>query len=168
MSIALLPGSYDPMTLGHLNLVERALEKYDEVIVAVMNNRQKHYETTLAERAEIARLTVGRLPRVRILTDEGLLVDLFDKVGADTIVKGMRNEEDRAYEEEMAAWNLSHNEKAVTVFFAADPRYREVSSHAVRERVCKGEDLAGFLAPAAAAYIAANGLYKAPRTQNGR
>ena len=166
MSIALLPGSYDPMTLGHLDLVVRALEKYDEVIVAVMNNRQKHYETTLAERAEIARLTVGNLPRVRVVTDEGMLVDLFDKVGADAIVKGVRNEEDRAYEEEMAAWNLSRNQKAVTVFFAADPRYREISSHAVRERVRAGQDLAGFLTPAAMAYIIANGLYGAPRTQD--
>ena len=78
MSLAIIPGSFDPMTLGHLDLVKRALSMYDEVVVAVMINPKKQYRHTLEERAEIARLTVGDLEHVRVVVSEGLLVDLFD------------------------------------------------------------------------------------------
>ena len=154
MSIALIPGSFDPMTLGHLDLVKRALALYDEVVVAVMVNDQKKYDLTIAERAETVRLTLGDLPRVRVVTSEGLLIDLFDRLGADVIVKGVRNAVDRAYEEEMAAWNLAHNPAAKTVLLEASDDFEHISSHTVREHLKRGDLPDGLIAPAVAAYLA--------------
>ncbi len=157
MSHALIPGSFDPMTLGHLNIVKRALEEYDRVTVAVMINDAKAYTHTIEERAEMARLTVAELSRVQVVTDCGMLVDLFDRIGATAIVKGVRNEKDRAYEEEMAAYNLSKNPRAKTVFYKADPAFGDLSSTAVRELLKKGERPEGLLAPAVLDYLAARG-----------
>ena len=157
MSLAIVPGSFDPMTLGHLDLVKRALSLYDEVVVAVMINPKKQYRNTLEERAEVVRLTLGDLERVRVVTSEGLLVDLFDQLHADVIVKGIRNEQDRLYEEEMAAWNLAHNPRAETIFLQAADDFEDISSTEVRARLDKGEETEGLIAPAAAEFLAMNG-----------
>ena len=155
MSLALIPGSFDPMTVGHLDIIKRALALYDEVVVAVMVNEQKNYEHTLRERTEMAELTVAGLDRVRVISSEGLLIDLFDQLGADVIVKGIRNEKDRAYEEKMAEWNLAHNPRAVTVFLQAADDYEQVNSTRVRELVRAGESPDNLVVPAVAAYLAA-------------
>ncbi len=157
MSHALIPGSFDPMTLGHLDIVKRACAEYDRVTVAVMINESKQYAHTIEERAEMARLTVAGLPRVQVVTDRGMLVDLFDRIGADVIVKGVRNEKDRAYEEEMAAYNLSKNPRAKTVLLAADPALDAVSSSAVRKKLARGERPVGLLAPAVLDYLTERG-----------
>ena len=157
MSHALIPGSFDPMTLGHLNIVKRALEEYDKVTVAVMINDAKAYAHTIEERAEMARLTVADLARVEVVVDRGMLVDLFDRIGADAIVKGVRNEKDRAYEQEMAAYNLARNPRAVTVLYEADPALGDLSSTVVRDIMKKGERPEGLLAPAVLTYLAARG-----------
>lgn len=157
MSHALIPGSFDPMTLGHLNIVKRALEEYDRVTVAVMINDAKQYTHTIEERAEMAKLTVQGLSGVEVVVDRGMLVDLFDRVGADAIVKGVRNEKDRAYEAEMAAYNLSKNPRAVTVLYEADPDLDDLSSTRVREMLEKGERPEGLLAPAVLDYLAVRG-----------
>ena len=160
MSLALIPGSFDPMTIGHLDIVKRALALYDEVIVAVMINEEKHYDHTIEERAKTVELTVGDLPGVRVVTSTGLLVNLFDEVGADAIVKGVRNEQDRAYEERMAAWNLAHNPRAVTVLLQAADDYETVSSSAARDMMKKGEFPHGMVTPAVAAYLSELSLAK--------
>lgn len=153
MSLALIPGSFDPMTVGHLDIVKRALALYDEVVVAVMVNAEKTYDHTMAERVEMAELTVAGLERVRVVSSEGLLVDLFDALGADVIVKGIRNETDRAYEEKMAAWNLAHNPRAVTVFLQAADDYEEINSTQVRELVRAGKSPESLVVPAVEAYL---------------
>ena len=150
MSLAIIPGSFDPMTLGHLDLVKRALSLYDEVVVAVMINPNKQYQHTLEKRAEIARLTLGDLERVRVITSDGLLVDLFNQLNADVIVKGIRNEKDRLYEEEMAAWNLERNPRARTVFLQAADDFEHITSTEVRTRLDRGELPEGLVAPAVA------------------
>ena len=157
MSHALIPGSFDPMTLGHLNIVKRALEEYDKVTVAVMINDAKAYAHTIEERAEMARLTVQGLSRVEVIVDRGMLVDLFDRIGADAIVKGVRNEKDRAYEQEMAAYNLARNPRAVTVLYEADPSFGDLSSTAVRDLLKNGKRPEGLLAPAVLDYLTARG-----------
>ncbi len=153
MSHALVPGSFDPMTLGHLNVVKRARALYDQVTVAVLVNEHKTYLCTLDERTELARLTLADLPDVSVVSDTGLLVDVFDRVGADVIVKGVRNQTDRAYEEEMAKANLALNPRAVTVLLEAADDYEDVSSTRVRELLAKGESVEDLLAPAVAAYL---------------
>ena len=154
MSIALIPGSFDPMTLGHLDLVKRTLSLYDEVIVAVMINDRKSYQHTLEQRAETVRLSLGDLERVRVVTSEGMLIDLFDELGADVIVKGIRNEADRLYEEEMAAWNLEHNPRAKTIFLQAADDFEDISSSEVRSCLAEGALPEGLVAPSVAAYLA--------------
>ena len=84
MSLAIVPGSFDPMTVGHLDIVKRALSLYDEVVVAVLVNSEKEYGHTLSERTEIAELTVKGLDRVRVVSSEGLLIHSIDiRVSAD-------------------------------------------------------------------------------------
>ena len=153
MSIAIIPGSFDPMTVGHLDIVKRALAHYDEVVVAVMINDQKTYDYTLAQRVKMAELTVQGLDRVRVVGSEGLLVDLFDSLGADVIVKGIRNQEDRAYEEKMAAWNLEQNPRATTIFLQAADDYEQIQSTTVRELIHAGESPDAFVVAAVSEYL---------------
>ena len=153
MSHALIPGSFDPITLGHLDIIKRARNLYDKVTVAVMINESKNYTYTLEERTEMARLTVADLPDVSVISDSGLLVDLFDRIGADVIVKGIRNEVDRAYEENMAKANLARNPRAVTVFLQAADDFETVASTKVRQMMAAGERPEGLLAPRVLEYL---------------
>ena len=155
MSLALIPGSFDPITVGHLDIIKRALTLYDEVVVAVMINDQKNYDYTFEQRVDMAKLATVELDRVRVVGSKGLLVDLFDEVGADVIVKGIRNDEDRAYEEKMAEWNLAHNPRAKTVFLQAADDFEHIHSTKVRELIRAGEQPDSFLAPSVAEYIRA-------------
>lgn len=157
MSLALIPGSFDPMTVGHLDIVKRTLALYDEAVVAVLVNPDKKYDHTLTERTEMAELTVAGLDRVRVVSSEGMLVDLFDKLGADVIVKGIRNDRDRAYEENMAAINLSLNPRAVTIFLQAADDYEQINSTRVRELVHQGISPDQLVVPAVVEYLRAKG-----------
>lgn len=153
MSLALIPGSFDPMTVGHLDIVKRTLALYDEVVVCVLINDQKNYDYTLEQRVRMAELTVQGLERVRVVGSEGLLVDLFDELHADVIVKGIRNEKDRAYEEKMAAWNLEHNSRAATIFLQAADDFEQINSTKVRELIHAGKSPEEFVVPAVAEYL---------------
>lgn len=158
MRIALVPGSYDPITLGHLDVIKRALTQFDEVVVAVMNNAQKTYLFDMEARAEMVRLATSELFGVRVVADSGMLVDLFDRVGATAIVKGVRNDRDLAYEEEMAAYNLSKNPLAKTVFLSASEGLAEVSSTRARESLLAGTVPRGLLPERVADYLSGKEL----------
>ena len=149
MSLAIVPGSFDPMTLGHLSLIRKVAERYDEVVVAVMINAEKAYLFDMDTRVEIARRTVAELNNVRVLSDSGMLIDLFDRLGADAVCKGVRNETDRAYEARMAEWNAAHNPRFHTEMLEADADYATLSSTRVRELLAAGEGLDGLIHPAA-------------------
>ena len=153
MSLVILPGSYDPMTLGHLKMVERALEQYDEAVVAVMVNPAKQTRFDMEARVEIARRTVAHLPRVRVISDTGMLVDLFDRLGADAVFKGYRNQTDYDYEMKMAEWNKAHNPRFETVLCPAEEGMLEISSTRVRELLERGESLDGLVHPDAIAVM---------------
>jgi len=157
MSVAVIPGSYDPMTVGHLDIVRRAAALYDRVVVAVMNNENKTYRFDMHERAHIAALTLAGLDNVSLVESEGLLIDLFDEVGGTVIVKGVRDENDRAYEAEMADWNVAHNEKAKTVLLEASEAFATVSSTAVRRLLDEKKEPVGLVAPAVLAYFKERG-----------
>ena len=154
MSIAILPGSYDPITRGHLDMIVRAAARYDEVVVAVMNNAAKKYTFSMEERTEMAKLATADLCGVRVVADSGMLVDLFDRLGATVIIKGVRNEKDRLYEEEMAEYNRKRNPHARTELWEADARFSEVSSTRVRELLLKGVVPKDLLPHAVAVYLA--------------
>ncbi len=165
MSRAIIPGSFDPMTLGHKQVIAAAAEIFDEVIVLIMNNdmtnyvkdaKVKQYAFDSTQRAEIARLTCADLTGVSVLIRSGMLIDAFDELCADCIVKGVRNEQDFAYEQIHASWNLAHNPRARTLYLPADPAYAHVSSTLARQRLAAGEDLSDILSADALAWIRKN------------
>lgn len=153
MSLAILPGSYDPMTLGHLDIVRRASARYDEVVVAVMVNASKTTLYDMETRVRIAELTVQDLPNVRVISDTGLLIDLYRRLNADAVCKGWRNETDYAYEMKMAEWNASHEPSFRTVLMRSEGAHATVSSTEVRERLKNGESVHDLVHPEALALI---------------
>ena len=153
MSLAIIPGSYDPMTLGHLDIVEQALRDYDEVVVAVMVNDQKQTMFNMEARVRIAEKTVVHLDRARVIADTGMLVDLFDRLGADAVCKGYRNQTDYDYEMRMAEWNKAHNPRFHTVLYRAMEDHGDLSSTKVRERLKLGQSLENLVHPEAISLI---------------
>lgn len=154
MSLAIVPGSFDPFTLGHRAIVESALSDFDEVVVALMVNAEKEYRFPLSERMAFAKASLADLPRVRVIFDGGLLVDLYRRLGADAVCKGIRNETDRAYEEKMDEWNRERCEGFRSVFYEALPGLVEVSSTKARERLEESPDgLEGLLHPSVIALL---------------
>ena len=153
MRIAIVPGSFDPMTLGHLDIIKRAADLYDRVIVAVMINDAKKYTFSMEERTEIANLTCKDIENVEVISDAGLLADLAKRVGACAIVKGVRDEKDYEYEKEMALYNAKKNPQAETVLLPCDPALAQVSSTAVRERLEKDLDISDIVSQNAIEYI---------------
>ena len=147
--VAIVPGSFDPMTLGHRALVEEAAARYGTVYVAVMTNFEKQPLLDASTRAEIAKLTVGDLPNVKVIADNGLLVDLFDRLRADVVCKGYRNEVDLAYEKVQDEWNRARNPRFFTDLIPAKPGTEGISSTAVRQRLKAGQNLSGWMAEAA-------------------
>ena len=153
MRIAVIPGSFDPMTTGHINIVERAAELFDKVYVAVMINDTKSYMFTREQRTTIAKLSVAHLSNVEVIFDDGMLWELALRLDACAIVKGIRDYKDYQYEFEMAQYNYKKNPSAQTVFLPCDEGAREISSTAVRERLSRGEDISDVISKNALEYI---------------
>lgn len=145
--IAIVPGSFDPMTLGHRALIEKVCKRYEVVYVAVMTNFEKKPFLESDMRCKIAELTLSDLSNAKVVADDGLLVDLFDRLHADVVCKGYRNEADLAYERVQDEWNRAHNPRFLTELIPAAPGTGEISSTLVRERLAKGEDLSGLVDP---------------------
>lgn len=157
--IAVIPGSFDPMTLGHRNIIERAAKLYDQVIVGLLINDQKQYLFTQDERKIIARLTLHGIKNVKIETDSGFLTDFCVKMGAGVIVKGVRTPQDFVYEQEMATYNRARNPALETVYLPAEESLADVSSTVVRSALTKdgsfdARSLEGLLHPAVIAWLA--------------
>ena len=143
--IAIVPGSFDPITLGHVDIVKRALEKYETVILAIMINPKKNYMFTMEERERIAKAALSEFPRAKVITSDGMLWKLALDLDACAIVKGYRDEKDLAYEKEMAQFNFEHNPNAPTVLLKSADDLELVSSTVVRERIRNMEGLEKFL-----------------------
>ena len=154
MSTVLIPGSYDPITLGHLDVISRAAARFDRVVVAVMTNdmkkyvqdaRVKTYMFSLAERKELAEVACAHLPNVEVISAGGMLIHLVDSVNADWIIKGVRSAVDFEYEQKHTLYNRAHNPRAETLYMPADPAFDGISSTLVREKISRGEALEPFL-----------------------
>ena len=143
--IAIVPGSFDPITNGHINLVKRALKTHDLVYLAVMINSSKKYMFTLEERESIAKASLEGIEKVVVISSDGMLWELAKELSADSIVKGYRNEIDLKYEQEMAKFNEEHYPNAKTVLLKAEEELTELSSTKIREFILKGNDISQYL-----------------------
>ena len=146
MAGALCPGSFDPVTNGHLDVFARVAAQFDEVVVTVMINKNKQGMFTVDERMEMLREVTGGLPNVRVESWYGLLVDFAREQGLTAIVKGLRDASDFGYELQMAQMNnkLSGVE---TFFIATNPVYGYLSSSLVKEVATFGGDVSDMLPP---------------------
>ena len=133
MKVAIYPGSFDPVTLGHLNIIERSAQIFDELIVCVMVNSEKNPMFTADERVELIERVTSHLPNVKVETFSGLLADYAKKKGSCVIVKGLRAITDFEAEFQMALINRTLNPGLDTMFLTAEGRYMYLSSSAVKE-----------------------------------
>ena len=145
MRRAVCPGSYDPVTNGHVDVVTRAAALFDEVVVAVLYNPAKQGTFRVEERVSLIEESMAGLPNLRVEAfADRLLVDVCRDLGATAIVKGLRGGTDFAYELPMALMN-KHLTGIETVFLPGDPRFEHVSSSLVKEVVKYGGDVAGLV-----------------------
>lgn len=142
---ALTPGTFDPITSGHLDVITRAAQMFDEIVVAVAASVKKHPLFTLEERTELVRQATAHLPNVRVEPFSGLLVDFARDMGASVVVKGLRAITDFEYEFQMTAVNYELSEDLETVFIMSPPRYMYLSSSVVREVASMGGDVEPFV-----------------------
>lgn len=131
--IAVYPGSFDPITYGHLDIIERGLEVFDEIVVAVANNIEKRGLFTTVERIALIRESVGNNPRVRVDTFEGLLVDYVVSQEARVILRGLRAVSDFEYEFQIAQMNHNLRREVETLFMMTSVPYGYLSSSIVKE-----------------------------------
>jgi pantetheine-phosphate adenylyltransferase len=142
---ALCPGSFDPVTLGHVDIIERTARHFDEVIVAVIRNPQKTQSLfSLEDREEMLEEALSHLGNVRITFFKGLLVEFAQEQGADAIVKGLRAVSDFDYELQMAQMNQRLT-GIDTFFLSTSPQYSYLSSSLVREVARFGGDVSGMV-----------------------
>ena len=151
MRRAIYPGSFDPVTNGHLDVIERARKLFDEVVVAVAVNDQKQPFFTLTERLELLAATVGNVKGVQIEPLDGLLVNFAVQQDAAAIVRGLRAVSDFEFEFQMALMNRKLESRVETIFLMPKEEYTYLSSRIVKEIARLGGDIASFVPPAVVA-----------------
>ena len=142
---AIYPGSFDPVTLGHLDIIQRAARNCDELIVGVLNNKSKSPLFTVGERVAMLKDVVRNIPNVRIMAFSGLLVDFAREQGAHCIIRGLRAITDFEYELQMAQTNSILNKEIDTMFLTASNDYSYLSSTTVKEIASFGGDIKQFV-----------------------
>ena len=145
MKIAIYPGSFDPITSGHLNIIQRAAKIFDKLIVCVMVNAGKNPMFTQEERAELIRRVTSEIPNVEVDCSGELLAEYAKRKGSCVIVKGLRAGSDFENEFQMALINHKINPELDTMFLTAESQYMYLSSSTVKELGSYGVDLSDFL-----------------------
>jgi len=145
MKKAICPGSFDPITNGHLDIIERASRVFDELIVGVLVNPEKKCLFSVDERIKQIRNIVRDLPNVRVEKFSGLLVHLMDKEGAEVIVKGLRSVSDFEYEFQMAAMNNKLDPSKETLLMVTKAKYCFLSSSSVKQVAMLGGSIKGLV-----------------------
>lgn len=144
-TIAIVPGSFDPITNGHIFVINEAVKLYDKVFVAVMINANKQYTFTLEERQRIAKAALRHMPRVEVIASDGWLYELANSLNADAIVKGYRNDVDLEYEKSMAEYNSKYAPNTKTVLIQTIDELSSVSSTLVRDKIKNKTDISDLL-----------------------
>jgi len=142
---AIYPGSFDPMTMGHLNIVKRSLEVFDQVIVSVLRHPEKQAMFTVEERVAMMREILAGEARVEIESFDGLLVDYVRRRGSHTVIRGLRAVQDFEYEFQMTMMNRRLAPDIDTVFMMTDEEYFYIASRTVKEVAALGGDISGLV-----------------------
>lgn len=144
MKKAIFPGSFDPLTLGHCEIIEKATQIFDELIVSVGNNSEKKYKFTLDKRLEFISSEFKNNQKVIVKSYDGLTAEFCKKMNVNHIVRGLRNPADFEFEKKIALFNNSL-EKIETIFFLTSPNYAFISSSIVREIIDNNGDYRKFV-----------------------
>lgn len=154
MKIGVYPGTFDPITHGHTDIIGRSLRIFDSVIVAVAPNPNKHPLFNLAERVEMAKIVTKELGRVEVEFFEGLLVDYVKRRGAHAVIRGLRAISDFEYEFQMGLVNRKLDHRIETVFLIPSEEYAYLTSSIIKEVASLGGNLDNFLHPEVAKRMA--------------
>jgi pantetheine-phosphate adenylyltransferase len=144
---ALFPGSFDPLTVGHVDIIKRGLPLFDEIIVAIGFNSEKKYFFPLDKREAFIRGVFEGEPKIRVMTYSGLTVDFCRKAGAGYMIRGLRTSADFEFERAIAQMNRSMAPEVETVFLVSDPALSHISSTIVREILNYKGDVSAFVPP---------------------
>jgi pantetheine-phosphate adenylyltransferase len=144
-TVAIYPGTFDPLTNGHVDIIARGARLFDRIIVAVLVNAEKSPLFTMTERVEIARSVFTGLANVEVDTFDGLLVDYVERRGAQVIVRGLRAVSDFEFEFQMALMNRRLNDKIETVFMMPAEQYSYISSRLIKEVFSLGGRVHGLV-----------------------
>lgn len=147
MKTAIYPGSFDPVTLGHYDIIERTAKMFDRVIIGVLNNKVKSPLFSVEERATMLKEVTAQLPNVEVQTFDGLLIDFVRCNGGGIIVRGLRAITDFEYELQMAQTNRVMAPEVDTIFLTTNLKYSYLSSSIVKEIAENRGDITGFLHP---------------------
>ena len=153
MRIAVYPGSFDPITNGHRDIIERASRVFDMVVVGVLRNKSKKPKLTAEERVSLIQLVTGHLDNVEVAAFDGLLVDFAKAHGASVIIKGLRTVNDFEYEFQMALLNKALDSECETMFMMTNSQYSYISSSMVNELAGYKGDLSGLVPAEIIEYI---------------
>lgn len=145
MKRAVYPGSFDPITFGHIDIIERSAKMVDELVIAVLRNSAKNALFSLEERVNMIKEITKNLPNVRVETFDGLLVDYMRQIDATIIIRGLRAVTDFEYELQIAQMNHVLKEDAETIFLMTNLQYSYLSSSLVKEIASYGGDISKFV-----------------------
>jgi pantetheine-phosphate adenylyltransferase len=144
---AAFPGSFDPPTLGHLDIIQRAAGLFDELLVVVAVNRQKKYLFSAAERIKMIRQLTRDFGNVSVTSCDSLIVSFLRKQGIRLLVRGIRGMEDFSYEFELSMMNKALDSSIETIFMTTDPEYLVLRSSSIKELASFGGDVSGMVPP---------------------
>ena len=145
MKRAIYPGSFDPLTLGHLDMIERSAKIVDELVIGVLNNSAKNSLFSLDERVSMIKEMTESMPNVTVASFDGLLVDYMKEINATIIVRGLRAVTDFEYELQIAQTNHVENPEVETIFLTTSLQYSYLSSTIVKEFASYGGDISKFV-----------------------
>ena len=145
--VAIYPGSFDPPTLGHLNIIKRGAKIFDELIVAVSESIHKKYMFSPQERVNMFKALLKNVPQVKVETFSGLLVDYAERRGAKVILRGLRNVTDFEYEIQMAITNRVLNPRVEIMFIMTEGNYSHIAASLIKEIVAMGGSVKGMVPP---------------------
>ena len=144
---AIYPGSFDPITLGHMDVIDRAVKIFDKVVLTVATHRDKSPFFDLEERIDMIRESTNKYEKVEVTSSEGLIVDFAEEKGAVALIRGLRFVSDIEFEFQLAWMNRNLNAEIITVFLMTDARYTHLNSSIIREVTILGGNVDDFVTP---------------------